>query len=458
MTETTQMPGTDRLAAARAHSPGPGAPLCVDVLGPLRLRRAGEADVIDLGPPQRRALLLRLLLADACPVSVRRLCHDLWDGEPPVAAASSVQAHISRLRSTLNSSGAGPDAAVLRREATGYVLRMPVEHRDSTLFTAATDRARDHFAAGRTRQALREVEAGLALWRGEPYYDALGRRFAQGEVYRMTELRSFAQELRARALYEEGDHLRAVTAAEEIVAREPLRESSWVVLLHALYASGRAAEALGRFEAVRRTLADEIGADPGPELRRAYEDILRHDVSGTDGSGTAPSASGSGRLRTVTLPAAAPAAPAANGTRTAHHPFGAARPTEELSRLLDAVAATTGTGDGDGTRFLNELCRRSPKALAHALMTVAGYPQEPGVAAARAGSEVSEGDGAVRHGTVTLLRPVTGAPLAMVVPLHGYRRHRAEAQSRMATGTASPRQLHGQARRRRTGTERVQPT
>lgn len=466
MTETTQKPGTDRPTANGTHAARhrAGAPLYVDVLGPLRLRREGEPDVLDLGPPQRRALLLRLLIADACPLSVRRLCHDLWDGEPPAAAASSVQAHISRLRTTLNPSGPSPDAAVLRREATGYVLRMPVEHRDSTLFTAATNRARAHFDAGRTRQALREAEAALSLWRGEPYYDAQGRRYAQGEAYRMTELRSQAQELRARALYEEGDHPRAVAAAEEIVAREPLRESSWVVLLYALYASGRAAEALGRFETVRRTLADEIGADPGPELRRAHEDILRHEVRGTGRSGPSPWASGAVRLRRVPRPTTGPAQEAADaggdgpaghgGVREAAHrpalgtapgPRAPARPTEELCRLLNAVAATTGAGDDDGTRFLNELCRRSPEALARALMTAAVSVQEAG------GTEVSGGHGAAQHGTVIALRPVADAPLATVVPLHGYRRHRAEARSGMTTGTPSP-------RRRRVGTERVQPS
>ncbi|MFI9769619.1 BTAD domain-containing putative transcriptional regulator [Streptomyces sp. NPDC052415] len=425
MSETVQMLGTYRPTAhERPAAPhGTAAALRVDVLGPLRLRWAGRADVIDLGPPQRRALLLRLLVADACPVSVERLCEDLWEGAPPAAAASSVQAHISRLRSTLNSSRSGPGATVLTREATGYVLRLPVERRDSTLFAATTDRARGYFTAGRTRQALREVEDALALWRGEPFYDAQGRRFAQGESYRMWELCSHAEELRARVLYAEGDYARAVAAAADVVGRDPLRESSWAVLLHALYASGRAAEALRRFETVRRTLADEVGMDPGPELRRAHESILRHEVFGAPGPAPTPSASASVRLRTAPGPGA--------GTHL----------TDDLRGLLDTVAARAGTG-GDGTYFLNVLGRRSPTALAHALLTAAA-------SAAEAGEEATgmAGADAIRHGTVVPLRAAAGSPLAAVVSLHSYRWHRADAQGRMATGTPARRQ-RGRSRRR----------
>ncbi|MFE6358566.1 BTAD domain-containing putative transcriptional regulator [Streptomyces sp. NPDC057806] len=464
MSETVQMLGTYRPTAheRQAAPHGTGAALRVDVLGPLRLRWEGGADVIDLGPPQRRALLLRLLVADACPVSVERLCDDLWEGAPPAAAASSVQAHISRLRSTLNASRPGPGATMLTREATGYVLRLPAEGRDSTLFAATTDRARGYFTAGRTRQALREVEAALALWRGEPFYDAQGRRFAQGESYRMRELRSHAEELRARVLYAEGDYARAVAAAEDVVGRDPLRESSWAVLLHALYASGRAAEALRRFETVRRTLPDEVGMDPGPELRRAHESILRHEVLGAPGPAPTASASAPVRLRTAPGPAAVPARD--SGHRPAGHshphehvrrPVRAAIPrtgagthlTDDLRGLLDTVAAKAGMG-GDGTHFLNVLGRRSPTALAHALLTAAASAPEASEEAAEAAGADSPGRAdAVRHGTVVPLRAAAGAPLAAVVSLHGYRWHRADAQSRMATGTPARRQ-RGRSRRR----------
>jgi hypothetical protein len=138
------MLATYRPTARETHAarPGAGAALRVDVLGPLRVRWEGGADAIDLGPPQRRALLLRLLVADACPVSVERLCDDLLEGAPPAAAASSVQAHTSSRRPRTGLVDISSPAAIGKR----CVRWMPRRHcgagnRSTTPKAAASPRA-----------------------------------------------------------------------------------------------------------------------------------------------------------------------------------------------------------------------------------------------------------------------------------------------------------------------------
>ncbi|KAF4406598.1 MULTISPECIES: AfsR/SARP family transcriptional regulator [Streptomyces] len=252
-------------------------------LGPLEV--VGTGGPIGLGPPQRQALLLRLLSEDCRPVSVERLCEDLWDGNPPSSAVSSVHAHISRLRSALGTPrerGAGrgeaaPSAELLASTSAGYTLRVPPDRRDTYLFERAAERAHRLAACGRPGPARRTAEEALGLWRGQPYAEARGLLFARQASDRLEGLRRSVQDLRARLFLDEGRADRAVAAAEELTGRDPLRETSWVTLLRSLHAAGRTAEALQRYETVRRMLADTLGADPGPELRRTHLALLRQD-------------------------------------------------------------------------------------------------------------------------------------------------------------------------------------
>ncbi|MFD6530839.1 BTAD domain-containing putative transcriptional regulator [Streptomyces sp. NPDC060184] len=249
------------------------------MLGPLEVGRGAEN--LDAGPPTRRVLLLRLLLENGRAVSVERLCDDLWEGRPPASAVSSVQAHISRLRAVLEPERAPQDRGrVLRRVPTGYALRIPPESRDTVLFERALRRAHGLAAgSGSGRgEALREIEGALRMWRGTPFADAAHKPFAAGEVTRLEELGAGAEEFRTTLLFEEGRTAQAIIGAESLVERHPLRETSWVLLMRALYAAGRHAEALQRYETVRALLARELGLDPGPALRATQVAVLRHDT------------------------------------------------------------------------------------------------------------------------------------------------------------------------------------
>ncbi|MCO5994335.1 BTAD domain-containing putative transcriptional regulator [Actinoallomurus rhizosphaericola] len=248
------------------------------LLGPLEV---WSGDVrLDLGPPKRRVLLARLLIADSRPVSADRLGEDLWEGSPPAGAMSSIHSHISRLRAVLE-----PDRTrrggqtVLLSGSAGYTLNAPPQARDSTRFEEAVNHARGLLTRGRLAEARREVQRGLTLWRGTALADAANYAFAEREIARLEEIRLAAGELHATVLLHEGAPDEAAVIAEELTTRSPLREAAWALLLRALYLAGRPAEALRRFEAIRTLLAEELGTVPGPELSDVHVAVLRQDLT-----------------------------------------------------------------------------------------------------------------------------------------------------------------------------------
>ncbi|MFI8194717.1 AfsR/SARP family transcriptional regulator [Streptomyces sp. NPDC085946] len=265
-------------SAEGRNESAPGTEYAIGLLGPLTVVRAGAP--LDLGPRMRRVLMIRLLLEEGRSVAMDRLCEDLWEGRPPAGAVSSVHAHISRLRAALE-----PDrrrrgrSRVLVSDPVGYALRLPVEARDSVRFEQAVAEGRRLLDEGRVASARQEIERALGLWRGAPLADADDRAFALAEIARLDEVRLAAQEIRATAMARAGRLEQAVVAAEELTAGHPLRETAWSLLIRVLYLSGRTAEALQRYEAVRQLLAHDHGLEPGPALRRIHLAILRHDTS-----------------------------------------------------------------------------------------------------------------------------------------------------------------------------------
>lgn len=247
------------------------------MLGPLVLRRRGRE--LSVGPQLRRVLLIRLLLENSRPVPVDVLCEDVWQGRPPPSAVATLHSHVSRLRDVLERNRSRRTGhEVLARESTGYALRLPDEVRDTVRFERSVAGARQLLAEGRVGESRAEIDSALALWRGSPFADVEHHRFAMRESARLTELRLLAVDLRAHALLNEGEFEQAVLVAEDLTARYPLREKTWNLLLRALYLSGRPADALQRFAEVRRRLGEELGVEPGPELRDTHQAILNHDI------------------------------------------------------------------------------------------------------------------------------------------------------------------------------------
>ncbi|HEV7627402.1 MAG TPA: BTAD domain-containing putative transcriptional regulator, partial [Streptomyces sp.] len=247
------------------------------LLGPLEAWSGN--DRLNLGPPKRRVLLLRLLIENGHPVSGDRLCDDLWEGHPPAGAVSSIHSHISRLRDVLEPERAlRGQGTVLVSGPAGYTLTAPPDSRDSTRFEEAVSRARGLLARGRFVDAHRQVERGLSLWRGAPLADAADHAFAARDIARLEEIRMAAGELKAAVLLQQGEPEKAVLIAEELATLAPLREAAWALLMRALYLAGRSAEALRSFETIRTLLAEELGAVPGPELSAVHLGVLRQDL------------------------------------------------------------------------------------------------------------------------------------------------------------------------------------
>ncbi|HVW33928.1 MAG TPA: BTAD domain-containing putative transcriptional regulator [Acidimicrobiia bacterium] len=242
------------------------------ILGPLEVVAAGGPVRIDR--QRERALLVRLLLSANQVVSVDGLVEDLWAGDPPEAAAQAVWVHVSRLRKALRRLDCGD---VLLTRAPGYLLQVEPERLDSARFERLVERGRQRAGAGDPAGAAEVLRGALALWRGSALADVAATPFAAAEATRLEEARLSALEERIDADLACGRHGALVGELAALTRQHPLRERLWGQRLVALYRSGRQAEALRASQELRRHLRDQLGIEPGAELRRLETAVLRHD-------------------------------------------------------------------------------------------------------------------------------------------------------------------------------------
>ncbi|MEV1239999.1 BTAD domain-containing putative transcriptional regulator [Nonomuraea sp. NPDC049750] len=236
------------------------------ILGSLEVRTAaGEA--VAVGGPRPRALLALLLLDAGRLVSMERLIDGQYGDDPPAGAANAIQAHVSRLRRNL-------PAGLVEFHGAGYRLAVETEDIDAHRFERLARDGRRLLAAGQHEPAARVLKEALALWRGPALADVADAPFAPPQVARLEEARLAAREDLAEAeLALPGGT--SVAELRELVAAHPLRERPRGQLMRALHASGQQAAALAVYDEVRRLLADELGADPAPELAALHLAILR---------------------------------------------------------------------------------------------------------------------------------------------------------------------------------------
>jgi DNA-binding SARP family transcriptional activator/class 3 adenylate cyclase len=236
------------------------------LLGPMEV--SGDDAPLSLGGQKQKAVLAVLLLHAGQAVSVDRLVDALWGDDPPKTAATSLQNFVSQLRKAL-----GADALVT--QAPGYLLRIEPDELDVNRFTRLVSEASSAAPAERT-PILHEA---LGLWRGSPLADFTYQAFAQHEIRRLEDLRLSAVELEIDAELELGKHTEVVGELESLVTQNPLRERLRELLMLALYRSGRQAEALDVYQAVRRLLLEELGLEPGPQLQELQKAIIRQDAA-----------------------------------------------------------------------------------------------------------------------------------------------------------------------------------
>ncbi|HEY0806241.1 MAG TPA: BTAD domain-containing putative transcriptional regulator, partial [Pseudonocardiaceae bacterium] len=254
------MPGQD--------GAGPSAGLRFTVLGPVQVVVDGEP--VAIGSPGARALLLLLLLHANQVVSVDRIVDGLWGQDPPASARTIVHGYVSRLRRVL-ASAAGPDSrsVQLLTRAPGYELR--VEESRVDLF-----RARRLLDAARGQTSARRAEllrTAAGLWRGavpvNPPTDSVAVELAELRLVIIAE--------RIEADLELGRHAELVGELRNLVRAHPFDEVLVGQLIRALYRAGQRADALDTYRTFQRRVADELGIDPGPQLRELHESLLRDD-------------------------------------------------------------------------------------------------------------------------------------------------------------------------------------
>ncbi len=237
-------------------------------LGPFEAITDGET--LDLGGQRQQAVLARLLVAGGRAVPVSVLIDELWPGEPPAQALSTIQGYVSRLRRALEPNRAPrEEAGVLVSAPPGYALRADVEDVDSWHFEHLVKS--DHEGPAAT---LERMETALALWRGPALAGFQELAWAQTEATRLDELRLLAVERRADAALRLGRTGPMIPDLEAHASAHPLREEAWRLLALALYRAGRQGDALGALRRAREALRDELGLDLGPTLQRLEQDIL----------------------------------------------------------------------------------------------------------------------------------------------------------------------------------------
>jgi DNA-binding SARP family transcriptional activator/tetratricopeptide (TPR) repeat protein len=248
------------------------AVLAIQVLGPLRVRR-GDTEV-ETGSPQQQAMLAALLLRPRYAAATDELIDAIWGEQPPNKALSILRTYAWRWRRALAEDCAGgPSADVLVSQPGGYRLELPeeaVDARHAESLAAAAERAR---AAGRPEQARDLLAEAVARWHGVPLAGVPGP-YAERQRRRLAEVRLGLLEQRIELDVALGRAGSCVPELQSLVEDHPLREQLYVLLIRALSRSGRQGEALGVFTDARRVLIDELGVEPGPELRSAQAEVL----------------------------------------------------------------------------------------------------------------------------------------------------------------------------------------
>lgn len=251
----------------------------VCVLGPLEVRVNGAAAA--LGGPKQRAVLAMLLLHGNEVVARDRLIGGVWGERPPAAAQRSLDSYVSRLRAIL-----GADR--IERRAPGYLVRLEAGELDLDRFEVLLEQGRAAAATGDAATASEALRQALGLWRGPALADLLYEPFAAGETERLEERRMLALEERIDADLAVGHGPELVPELERLVSEEPFRQRLLGQLMLSLYRAGRQADALAAYERGRQRLAEELGLEPGPQLRLLQRQILGHDpaLGGPDASPT----------------------------------------------------------------------------------------------------------------------------------------------------------------------------
>ena len=302
----------------------------IGVLGALQIQD-GNGRAVRIGGHRLRALLIMLALDADRVVSVHSLIDRLWPGDQPADAANALQSLVSRLRATLRDAGIGD--GLIESSPAGYRLAIPADAVDAVAFEARARAGGRALAEGDALTAARVLREALSAWRGPALADVAGEEFAAAPAARLEELRSTAalDAIEADlALGAAGGGLAGELTGElrAMTAADPLAERPRALLMRALAATGRQADALAVYTQGRELLADRLGVDPSPRLEQVYLAVLRGEIpQAPPAVPLAPADTGPASLQKI--PQARPAVPqrpADSGTASSNQEVPLARP------------------------------------------------------------------------------------------------------------------------------------
>jgi DNA-binding SARP family transcriptional activator len=247
----------------------------VTVLGSVGVRR--DATDAELGTRLRR-LLAGLTVSNGSVVSTDRLVEIVWAGDPPDGAEKTLRSYVTRLRRALDVDEQRDEQRIVFREP-GYVIDLQTSELDSASFEEEVDEALRLLRAADASAAGRLLEVAIARWRGPAFAGFADEEWARPESVRLEERLIEAREALIETRLAERMHEEAVAEAQALAEAEPLRERPRALLMRAMYAAGRQAEALRVFASYRRYLAEETGLDPSAEIVDLERRIARGDAS-----------------------------------------------------------------------------------------------------------------------------------------------------------------------------------
>ncbi|WP_053204139.1 AfsR/SARP family transcriptional regulator [Jiangella muralis] len=244
----------------------------INLLGPIEL--AGSELRVEVGPTRLRVVLVALALQVNRVVAVDELIDAVWESEPPTTARAQIRICISELRRMFQAAGL---SAAIHTQPSGYLLDVASSGDvDALRFDGLVAGARGHVAAGDLDTAVATLRRADALWRG-PVLTGVPTTFARQVALRLEDARLAAAEERIGLELELGHHEQVVGELRLLIDRHPLREGLHRELMLALYRSGRQGEALDAYQVVRRLLVEELGVEPGVELRELHRAVLERD-------------------------------------------------------------------------------------------------------------------------------------------------------------------------------------
>jgi DNA-binding SARP family transcriptional activator len=269
------------------------------LLGPLEIR-VGDDDWRGIGAPKWRSVLAALVIKAGQIVPADALIDEVWGETPPAKAGNLISIYVLRLRRLLGDT----DSTVLVTRAPGYLLRLGPGDTDALVFEALVREGQRAYAVGDPERAAAQLAEALALWRGSPLADVPSTPLVETEAERLADLRLDAGELRITAELACGSHAQVIPELRRLLADHALRENLWLLLMRALDGAGRHAEALEAYGQARSVLAEELGVDPGAELRQYHAELLAKDDALTKDAGDAPGSISAGTVRAGVRPPA----------------------------------------------------------------------------------------------------------------------------------------------------------